>query len=954
LYEICYRPCAILDHANITRIAEPFFAIPFDRNPRFTARESTLAALEEKLFVGEQTTKTAIVGLGGIGKTQVALELAYRTRAKYKNCSVFWIAATDMDSLHQAYRDVAQQLRISGWDEEKADVKKLVQIHLSQADTQPWLLVFDNTDDMSMWICPSGSEPGSTGLKEYLPKSKQGCIVFTTRDRKTAVKLAGQNIVEVPEMDEVGAMHLLQKSLVNPVVQDDQDAKALVEELTRLPLAIVQAAAYINENSIPLTNYLSLLNDQEEEVIELLSSEFEDDWRYPSIKNPVATTWLISFEQIRHRDPLAADYLSFMACIDWNDIPISLLPAGLSRKVEMQAIGTLVAFSFVINREGATEIGLHRLVHLATRNWLQKEAALSRWAQVVIGRLEELFPANKHQNRTAWRRLLPHAAHALRLDMVAQDNSRRLDLAWKYANCLYSDGRYREAEVTFEEVYKTRIRVLGEEHLDTLASMTYLASTYRSQGRWKEAEKLEVQVLEIIKRVLGEEHQDTLSSMGNLASTYRNQGRWKEAETLEVQVMEMRKRVLGEEHPDTLTSMGNLASTYRNQGRWKEAETLEVQVMEMRKRVLGEEHPDTLSSMGNLASTYRNQGRWKVAEKLEVRVMETSLRELGEEHPDTLASMGNLASTYRNQGRWKEAETLEVQVIEMRKRMLGEEHPDTLSSMGNLASTYRNQGRWKEAEELEVQVKETSSRVLSEEHPDMLTSMGNLASTYGKQGRWKEAQELYLRVIEMRKKVLSKEHPDTLSSMANLASTYRNQERWEEAEKLEVQVMEVRTKVLGEEHLDTLSSMGNLASTYRSQGRWNEAEALDLRAMHYSNRMLKQEHDSGYGSKSYISSKYGRSMRHDTNPKVFGLYDEGTVYSASVISAAPTPRDIDFVNDIALALFESLSTPSDHAAWERILHLLPDLLRAFAVKFGQMASAQMEQDIAYFVHKHRL
>ncbi|OCK74986.1 HET-domain-containing protein, partial [Lepidopterella palustris CBS 459.81] len=471
-----------------TPTADTFFTVPFDRNPRFTGRESILASLEEKLFVGEQTTKMAIVGLGGIGKTQLALELAYRTRAKYKNCSVFWIPATDMDSLQQAYRDVAQQLRIPGWDEEKADVKKLVQAHLSQADARPWLCVFDNADDISMWVRTSGSESRSSGLKEYLPKSKQGCIVFTTRDKKTAVKLAGQNIVEVPDMDEDGAIHLLQKSLVNPVPLDSQDAKALVEELTYLPLAIVQAAAYLNENSMELRDYLSLLNEQEGEVIKLLSSEFEDDWRYQSIKNPVATTWLISFEQIRRRDPLAAEYLSFMACIDRKDIPQFLLPAGASHRKEIEAIGTLVAYSFIVKRGEPTAFDLHRLVHLASRNWLQKEGALSQLAQVAIERLDELFPDHKHQNRIQWRLLLPHAAYVLRSNTVKQDNNRRLDLAWKYAMSLYIDGRYGEAEVPFKEVFQTRKRVLGEEHPSTLTSMANLASTYRNQGRWKEAE----------------------------------------------------------------------------------------------------------------------------------------------------------------------------------------------------------------------------------------------------------------------------------------------------------------------------------------------------------------------------------------------------------------------------------------------------------------------------------
>ncbi|OAG00992.1 TPR-like protein [Paraphaeosphaeria sporulosa] len=396
------------------------------------------------------------------------------------------------------------------------------------------------------------------------------------------------------------------------------------------------------------------------------------------------------------------------------------------------------------------------------------------------------------------------------------DDEERLDLLWKCALALYSDGRYEEAEELFVQVMETSSRlnvqvmetfkrVLGEEHHSTLTSMANLASTFSNQGRWNEAEELEVQLMETSLRVLGKEHPSTLTSMNNLASMYRNQGRWKEAEELEVQVMETRERVLGEQHPDTLTSMANLASTYKDQGRWKEAEELEVQVMETRERVLGEQHPDTLTSMANLASTYKDQGRWKEAEELEVQVMETRERVLGEQHPDTLTSMGNLASTYMNQGRWNEAEELEVQVMETRERVLGEEHPSTLTSMANLATTYLKQGRWKEAEELNVQVMETRKR---------------------------EAEELNVQVMETRKRVLGEQHPDTLTSMGNLASTYMNQGRWNEAEELEVQVMETRERVLGEEHPSTLTSMANLASTFSNQGRWNKAEELECQARH--------------------------------------------------------------------------------------------------------------------------
>ncbi|KAF2194001.1 HET-domain-containing protein, partial [Zopfia rhizophila CBS 207.26] len=602
--------------------------VPFDRNPHFTGRELQLAKLREMLSVGRgQTTKVAVMGLGGVGKTQLVLELVYQIREEHKNCSIIWIPATNIESLHQAYVDVARQLSIPGWERDNANLKRHVQGYLSKESSGRWVLVFDNADNIDMWMAKPESEPGSGRLIEFLPRSKQGSIIFTTRDRKAAVKLAHWNMVEVPEMKKEVAKELLQKYLLNlELTKYPQDTEALLAELTYLPLAIVQATAYINENRITLADYLYLLADQEEGVIDLLSEEFADDGRYHNVKNPVATTWLISFEQIRHRDPLAADYLSFMACIDPKDIPQSILPAGASRKKEMDAIGTLSAYSFVGRRSADQCLDLHRLVHLATRNWLRTEGKLTKWAAKAVARLNEVFPDADHKNRNIWRAYLHHARYVFEscvFKVEAVDNGA---LLWKFGMCVHSDGRYSEAEKTFSQVVGIRKRVLGAEHPDTLTSIGRVAWTLSNQGRWKEAEELEVQVMETRKRVLGSEHPDTLTSMANLASTYRNQGRWKEAEELEVQVMETRKRVLGSEHPSTLSSMANLASTYSNQGRWKDAEELQAKVLQICSRVLGSEHPDKLRSMANLASTYSNQGRWKEAEELEVQVMETRKR----------------------------------------------------------------------------------------------------------------------------------------------------------------------------------------------------------------------------------------------------------------------------------------------------------------------------------------
>ena len=458
---------------------EPSWIVPFERNHRFTGRQSQLAQLEAMLFAEDRTTKIAITGLSGVGKTQLALELLYRTKEKYKKCSILWIPVINIESLQQAYLVITQQLGIHGWEEDKADIKRLVQEYLSQESAGQWLLVFNNTDNIDIWIDKSGSEQESGRLIDYLPMSKQGCIIFTTRDRKTAVKLAHQNIMEVLEMDEKVAIQLLQKYLVNQdLVKNEQDTKALLIQLTYLPLAIVQAAAYINENGLVFTDYILLLEDQEEEVIDLLNEEFEDDGRYRNIKNPVATTWLISFEQIRYHDPLAIDFLSFIACIDSKDVSQSLLPPGPSRKKETDAIGTLDVYSFISRRSADLAFDIHRLVYLATRSWLRKEELLDQWTKRAVTRLKDVFPVHDHQNRSVWRKYWAHARCALESDLIDKQGEDRIDLAWKVGMCLYSDSRFDEAEELFIQVMETWKRVLGQEHPSTLTSMANLASMY--------------------------------------------------------------------------------------------------------------------------------------------------------------------------------------------------------------------------------------------------------------------------------------------------------------------------------------------------------------------------------------------------------------------------------------------------------------------------------------------
>jgi tetratricopeptide (TPR) repeat protein len=629
--------------AELEGVSDAPSIIPFSQNPHFVGRESQLAELEAKLFNNDQTTTTlAIVGPGGTGKSQLVLEVAHRTRQNNKNCSVFWLDASDKDSLYQSYANVAQKLSVLGWDDDQADIKQLAKRCIVEISERQCLLIFDNTEDTTLRSGGS-STTEAADLADCLPQSKRCSVIFTTTNSDTAQALASQNIIALRELTLDAALRMLQVRLERPLANtEQQEAEHLLRELSYLPLAVVQAAACMKASSMTVQEYRSRLDEHKELGIEHSGDSSEGRIQDSGVKDPVAAALFISIDEISRDNAFAADCLFLAACVDRKDISLDLLEAA-SMQAREDAIRTLDKYTLVTRRPAESALDVHRLVHQALRKRLQVQGRLVQWTQHAITQLLRVFPDSDHSNRSKWRRLLPHAQYALSHSPAVDDDEERLQLASRCATTLSSDGRYEEAKELHLQVTQTRKRVLGDEHPDTLTGMHSLALTFWNQGRWKEAEELNVQVTQTRKRVLGDEHPHTLLSMGNLALTYSYQGRWKEAEELQVQVTQTRKRVLGDEHPDTLTGRANLASTFWNQGRWKEAEELNVQVMQTRKRVLGDEHPDTLLSMHNLAFTLHLQARHEEAFALMEICSQLREQVLGEQHPDTQWSLDTLS-----------------------------------------------------------------------------------------------------------------------------------------------------------------------------------------------------------------------------------------------------------------------------------------------------------------------
>lgn len=667
--------------------------IPFSQNESFVGREVQLAELEARLSNSRQATAMlAIAGPGGTGKSQLALEVAHRTRQNNKDCSVFWIDASDKDSLYQSYAGIAGKLSMLSKDGDLADMKKVVKRCVGEMSRRQCLLIFDNAEH-TIIQSNSSSTTEAVDLAECVPQSELCSAIFTTTNSDTAQALAAQNVIALQDLTPGPALRMLQNHLMRPLPDVEQhEAEDLLRELSYLPIAIAQAAACMNASCMTVQDYRAQLNEHKERALKYNSNLPKDNIRSSGATNPVITTLRVSIDQIARSNASAADYLSLAACLVRKDIPVDLLEAGTPQTRE-DAIKVLDKYALVTRRPAESAFDVHRVVHQALRERLQVQGRLQHWTQHAITLLHRVFPDNDDSNRSKWRRLIPHAQYALSHSPTNDEDRGRLNLAQRCARALYSDGRYKEAEELDVQVMQTTTRLLGNEHLDTLISMNDMALTYSNQGRWTEAEELRVQILHITKRVFGDEHPETLTALGNLASTYWNQGRMTEAEELEVHVMQTTSRVLGDEHPDTQVCMSNLAGTYLSQGRWREAEALLLQVIQIRKSVLGEGHLLTLRSIGNLATTYSDQRRFTEAEELQVQVTEIRTRVLGDEHPATLLSISNLAETYWNLGRRKKAIALIETCHQVRERVLGEQHPDTQSSLDRLKSWRLSSGQ---------------------------------------------------------------------------------------------------------------------------------------------------------------------------------------------------------------------------------------------------------------------
>ncbi|GLW24335.1 ATP-binding protein [Microbispora amethystogenes] len=835
-------------------------------DPRFMGRDDTLADLYRALRAGRPTSAVQVItGLGGLGKTQVAVEYASRHGVAYD--LVWWVRAEDPTALRGDYVELATELGLPFEQDDQA----IAALRQSLRRRKNWLLIFDNAEDPDE-------------LLPLLPERHAGHVLITSRRSEWPhAEFRRLDVLSIP-----AAVEYLRRW---GGVSTADTARNLAEALGCLPLALAQAASVIADG-MAATDYLSQLQKQSPELF------IKGRSGNGNHQETIASTWRVSFDRLADQSSAAVALFRLAAFLGAEAIPLDRIvpvpgmPAELAEALtdpfrRTEATQALREYSLAKTGDGLMSI--HRMVQAVTRTELAADE--SRWAGLALATMSTAFP-NEVRDPVSWptcETMLAHALssaqHARRLRVDITDT---IDLLDRVARYLLARGRSDHAAVVLEdaltsakqlpsdtleylrcrntqgllllnrgdhygarqaqeEVYQARIRQLGENDVDTLRAGRDLVEALYRLGQWAQATQLQNRLVEAFTAVLGADNLETVTASAYQATLLHSAGQYRQARMLEERVLEARRRLLGDEHLDTLMAIANLGATLHAQGEYDRARALAEEVLDARRRLLGDEHPHTLNAIANLGAALHAQGEYDRARALAEQVLDARRRLLGDEHPETLNAVVGLGAALHAQGEYDRARALAEQVLDARRRLLGDEHPEALTAIANLATTLRSQGEYDRARALAEEVLDARSRILGDEHPHTLNAIANLGATLHAQGEYDRARALAEQVLDARRRLLGDEHPHTLSAIVSLGAALHAQGEYDRARASAEQVLDARRRILGDEHPETFMAIANLATALHAQGETAKAHSLLYDALTASQR--------AYGKKNTVTSQ---------------------------------------------------------------------------------------------------
>ena len=708
---------------------QPIKYIPKFRNPNFVGRQDKLGDIYRELKANNnnRVAISAVSGMGGVGKSELALEYAWEYINDYSG-GICWLNVRDRNLASEIIQFIQLQMDLEVPQKLQGNTLTLEeQVEWCWKNWKPpegsVLVIFDDVTEYK-------------DINKLLPRinNQRFKLLITTR------RLGLDNkIVDIPldVLCEDDALSLLRKILgeQDSRIEDElQTAKELCKWLGYLPLGLELVGRYLEQDpDLSIAEVLEELQSERLEYEALNISEEELESTEITARLGVSAAFNLTWEKLDSKTKEIGELLSLFApdTIAWKYVE-SVSESLNWKKTDVRKAKKQLYGRNLIKRleEQEASYQIHPLIREFLKTKLQASSQINEFKQafastlIEIGKTIPFEPTLEVINSV--KNAIPHLTEVAQnqLDVVSDENLRSVFSS--LGNFYQGRGLYVSAEPWHQQcVLEVKSR-LGENDPNYAKSLNNLGILYRRMGRYDSAEPIFIQAVDLIKQLLGENHPHTATCLNNLGNLYLDMGKYDSAESIFIQAVELRKQLFGENHPDTAQSLNNLANLYLNMGEYDSAEPVFIQAVKLRKHLLGENHPDTAQSLNNLANLYLGMERYDKAKRIYKQALKLRKHLLGESHPDTAESLNGLAVLYHSIGRYDEAEPLHKQALELRKELLGENHPHTAESLNNLANLYNNQGRYDEAETLFIQAVEIVERVLGESHPDTVKCRGDL------------------------------------------------------------------------------------------------------------------------------------------------------------------------------------------------------------------------------------
>lgn len=936
------------------------------------------------------TTKQTIHGLGGIGKTRLAIEYANRY-AEYYNALLF-VVADSPESLRANIANLCGALRI-----DEADPAKQCDAAIRWLQEHPgWFLIVDNVDT---------KEAASAVEESILCKLKEGHILVTSR--LSGWRNRDLEPLELDVISEKASVEMLMEGTEGSrrAKEDDRDAaEKLSKKFGFLPLALQQAVGFISTRRCAIRDYLERWEKADKKVVEWHD---ELELKYP---RSLATTWELSFHEISDNSRAALSVISWLAP---DPIPRSLLEktSQSSEPLDIEdAVAELSRYSFLQVVDADCQlVQVHSLVSQITRyrmSNLDRKMSLQRALSAAVTLVEGSPP----QDPSTWPTLYsPCREHFTRLieqsgeleastDVASLMNHLGLYLAklasFSQAELLYRRAlkiyegllgpnhadvavcmnnlaallvdihRYADAEQLYQKALKIREEIYGPNHPNVGLSLNNLATLWDSTGRQSLAEPFYRRALEIYKSNVGSYNHRIALIKNNLAVSLANRNRWDEAESMYREALKMREELYGSNHPEVASSIHDLAHLLEHKGQYEEVESMYLRALNIREEVYGPNHPDVAQSLHDLATLHRKRGRTEEAESLFKRALEIRERLFGVKHPSIASSLLGLAGLLDDMDSKIESEALYRRVLEIRTASLGAKHPDVARSLMQLGILSRSNGRHAESEDYYRRAMNILDDKSETAVADLAICQLGLAVLLQEKGELSEAEDLLQRAITNWKNSYGPEDVTLAKFVNHLALLFQKTNRFDEAEMLHNQALQILQNFYGSDHLDVAACLCNLAMLYVVTDRINEAESFHRDALVIREKHLgRQDLDVAFSLKEYAGVLRLLNRFDEAEPMIrraMHIYENSKeaseprlaecLHELSAIIRMHSPEQAEVYSRQALRIFDS-QTPIDLISCACVRSVLTRVL--CSLHRLKEAVAQITEAVE-FLHRKRM